>query len=114
MCLSLCHYHTVLTLEDDVLTIDDYSVVFSEPQMYTLVQVKRDRFTPLALLGGLITMIGLIMALYLQPVRAWAVQQPDGMWTVCAVSRRGGALFRERFEEAVSAAMMGDGTDASA
>jgi hypothetical protein len=35
------------------LTIDEYTVTFTDPQNFTLIQIKRDRFTWLALLGGL-------------------------------------------------------------
>ena len=86
---------------EDPITVNDYSIVFSEPQNYTLLQVKADRFQGLALLGGLITMLGLLLAFYLLPVRAWAVEQADGTWTVFGQSRKGGALFREAFDRAV-------------
>jgi cytochrome c biogenesis protein len=82
------------------VTIDAYTVTFTNPQSYTLIQVKVDRFTPLALAGGLVTMLGLLLALYLQPARVWAIRQDDGLWTVYGQSRKGGALFRERFEKA--------------
>ena len=42
-------------------------------------------------------MLSLLLALYLQPAKAWAIQGPDGAWTVYGQSRKGGALFRERF-----------------
>lgn len=77
-----------------------YEVSFSDPQPYTLIQVKRDRFTPLALVGGLVTMIGLILAFYLQLRKVWALRQEDGAWTVCGHSPKGGALFADRFREA--------------
>ena len=82
------------------LTIDEYTITFTEPRNYTLIQVKRDRFTWLALLGGLAVMLGLALALYVQPVRVWAVRQPDGRWTAFGACPKGGALFRERFVEA--------------
>ena len=88
-------------MEGEELTIDEYTVTFSQPQSYTLIQIKRDRFTGLALAGGLVTMLGLMLALYLQPARVWAVRQPDGLWTVYGACRKGGAIFRERFEKAV-------------
>ena len=84
-------------------TIPDFSpyeVGFSEPRSYTLIQIKRDRFTPLALAGGLITLLGLLLAFYLQTRKLWAVQQEDGTWTLCAASPKGGALFSERVKEA--------------
>ena len=60
-----------------------------------------DRFTPLALVGGLVTLLGLLLALYIQPARLWAIRQEDGLWTLYGQSRKGGALFRERFNEAI-------------
>ena len=87
-------------LGDEELTIDEYTITFSEPQPYTLIAVKRDRFTPLALAGGLVTLLGLLLAFYIQPAKAWAIRQPDGRWTVRGACRKGGPLFRERFERA--------------
>ncbi len=84
-------------MPDEAVTIDDYEVRFSNPRSYTLIQVKVDRFTWLALLGGLVTVIGLALAFYLQPARVWAVRDGSGRWTVCGQCRKGGALFRERF-----------------
>ncbi|MBR3505006.1 MAG: cytochrome c biogenesis protein ResB [Clostridia bacterium] len=90
-------------MEGEKLTIDDYTVTFSEPQPYTLIQIKADRFTGLALLGGLITTLGLLLAFYVQPAKAWAVQEADGRWTLRGESRKGGALFREAFLRAAGA-----------
>ena len=77
-----------------------YEVRFSDPQSYTLIQIKRDRFTLLAFLGGIVTMLGLLLAFYLQTQRVWAVQNEDGSWTVCGSSPKGGALFADRVREA--------------
>lgn len=82
-------------MPEEELTIDEYTVTFSDPQSYTLIQIKRDHFTWLALLGGLVTMLGLILSLYVQPARVWAIQGDDG-WTIYGSSRKGGALFRDR------------------
>ena len=73
-----------------------YEVSFSDATSYTLLQVKRDRFTPLALAGGLLTLLGLLLAFYLQTQKLWAVQTEDGAWTVHGSSPKGGALFEER------------------
>ncbi len=54
-------------LESEELTIDEYTVTFSDPQPYTLLQVKRDPFAYLALIGGLVTLTGLILAFYVKP-----------------------------------------------
>lgn len=84
---------------DDVITIDDYTVRFSDPQTYTLIAVKRDSFTPLAFAGGLITLFGLMIALFVWPASIWAVQKEDGTWHVSAECRKGGQLFADEFRE---------------
>jgi cytochrome c biogenesis protein len=85
---------------DRPIKVNDYTITFSEPQNYTLLQIKTDHFQGLALLGGLVTMLGLILAFYMLPAKAWAVKDGDGTWTVYGQSRKGGALFREGFERA--------------
>ncbi len=85
---------------NEPLTIDEYTVTFHDPQNYTLLQVKRDPFTWLALLGGLVTMAGIILAFYVQMTRVWAVRDGErGIWIVRGSCPKGGVLFRERFEE---------------
>ena len=86
---------------EEELTIDEYTVVFSQPQSYTLIQAKKDSFTWLAFLGGIVTMIGLFLAFYIQPARVWAVREASGSWTVYGSSPKGGVLFKEKFEKAV-------------
>ena len=86
---------------EEPLTIDDYTVTFSEPQSYTLIQIKKDSFTPLALLGGLITMIGLILAFYVQPARVWAVKKENNQWNVYGSNPKGGVLFQEKFKKTI-------------
>lgn len=81
------------------LTIDEYTVTFTDPQSYTLIQIKVDRFTWLALVGGLVTLLGLALAFYVQPARVWAVKGEDG-WMIHGTSIKGGAIFRDRLVEA--------------
>ena len=82
------------------LTIDEYTVTFTDPQSYTLIQIKVDHFTWLALVGGLVTLLGLILAFYIQPARVWAIRGEEG-WTIHGVSRKGGALFKDNLARAV-------------
>ena len=85
---------------DEPLTIDEYTITFTDPRNYTLIQVKRDPFTLLALIGGVIAMAGLLLAFYVQPARAWASETGDGSWQVFGNCPKGGALFRKRFAAA--------------
>lgn len=89
-------------LAGETIRVDDYEVRFADPQSYTVIQVKRDDFTGLALLGGLVTMLGLGLAFYAQPCAVWAVRGEDGLWTVSGRSPKGGVLFRERFGQAAT------------
>ena len=91
----------VLTGED-VITIDEYTVVFSDPQSYTLIQIKQDRFTPMALAGGLIILAGLFLAFYLQSAALLAWEEENGSWRIVGECRKGGALFEERLAECIT------------
>ena len=82
------------------LTIDEYTVTFENPRNYTLLAVKRDSFTILVLIGGLITLAGLVLAFYLRPAAVCAKEEADGTWHVFARSRKSGAFFREAFRKA--------------
>ena len=90
-------------MQDEDLTIDDYTVRFSEPQSYTLIQVKKDSFTWLALIGGIITMSGLLLAFYLLPERLLSLRLADGTWLMAGESRKGGSIYRKRFEKVLRA-----------
>lgn len=98
------------------LTIDEYTVVFENPRYYTLLAVKRDHFTWLVLIGGIITLAGLVLAFYLHPAAVCATEEENGIWRVRAKSSKGGVLFRETFEKAAGEngfAMTGEDEHAS-
>ena len=89
--------------KDEQITIDDYTVTFSDPRSYTLVQVKKDSFAWLAFAGGMLTLAGLLLAFYLQRSAVWAVKEKEG-WTVYGYSPKAGVLFEEQLDEAVRSA----------
>ncbi len=84
------------------LTTSVYEIRFSEHQNYTLLQLKKDRFQWLAMLGGLMILVGLILAFFLQPKQLRAVKEEDGTWTVSAYSRKGGVLFADQVKKAAA------------
>ena len=57
----------VLT-KDETIRIDDYEVIFDDPGYYTVLQVKKDSFTWLALAGGLVLMAGFFLSFYVKPL----------------------------------------------
>lgn len=84
---------------DQRITVEDYSFLFLDPQQYTLIQVKRDPFTSLAALGGLVMMVALLLAFYIRTEELMAVRQDDGTWAFVGRSRKGGILFKESIRE---------------
>lgn len=85
--------------EGEAITVDAYTIVFKDPQSYTLIQIKRDPFTPVAAAGALIVLIGLILAFYLRTAEALAKQREDGSWSISGFSKKGGAEFADRIQE---------------
>lgn len=81
-----------------------YEIRFSDHRDYTLLQIKRDPYIWLVLLGGLVTMLGLILSFYLQPRQLWAEQREDGTWTLNGFSRKAGALFADRVRDQAAGA----------
>ena len=86
----------------EVITVDDYTFSFGNPRYYTLLAVKRDPFSWLVLAGGIAVMAGLFLSLYVRPMSLMAEKTEEGGWRLYARSRRGGALFRDEFERAVT------------
>ena len=52
----------------ETIRIDDYEVIFDDPGYYTVLQVKKDSFTWLALAGGLVLMAGFFLSFYVKPL----------------------------------------------
>ena len=84
------------------VAVGETEVTFT-PRPFTLLVARQDRFAPMALVGGLITLAGLALAFYLQPKALWAVREDGGKWTIRGRSRKGQALMKEQLEEAVRA-----------
>ena len=85
-------------MDGEKITVDDYTYVFHDPQPYTLIQVKRDPFTGMAGIGGLLMIVALILAFYVRPEELWAVKNGE-TWVVAGKSRKGGAMFEDRISE---------------
>ena len=85
---------------DGSVEVGDDRVDF-RPARFTLLAVRRDRFAPLALAGGLLTLLGLVLAFYVQPKALWAVLEDSGKWLIRGRCRKGQVLIREQLAEAV-------------
>ena len=81
------------------VTVGEDRVTF-RPKEFTLLVARQDRFELLALFGGVLTMLGLLLAFCVQPKTLWAIRGDDGKWTVRGRCRKGQALMAEQLEEA--------------
>ena len=89
--------------QEEVITVDAYEIRFVDPQMYSLIQLKIDPFTKIAALGGLLVIVGLLLAFYLRTAELAALQQADGSWKLFGYSKKGGAEFLETVRKAAEA-----------
>lgn len=87
---------------DEKITVEDYEIIFKDPQQYTLIQVKRDPFTSLAAIGAIVVLVGLLLAFYVRPQELFAVRSDDGRWRIGGKSRKAGILFAEEITAAIS------------
>ena len=85
---------------EGTVDLGESRVTFS-PRNFTLLVARQDRFAPLALAGGLITLAGLLMAFCLQPKTLWAIRGEGGKWILRGRCRKGQALMAEQLEEAL-------------
>ena len=81
------------------ITVEDYSIIFTDPQQYTLIQLKRDPFTWIAAVGGGVILLALYLAFYLRTEELWARRLDDGSWALAGRSKKGSVLFRETLRE---------------
>lgn len=76
---------------DEKITVSDYTVLFSNPRPYTLIQIKHDPFTWLAGVGGGILLLALFIAFYLPTEELWLTDTE-----VYGRSRKGSELYRDK------------------
>ena len=91
-------------MEEGPIKVNDYEFTFHDPESYTLLEIKKDKFAWLTLMGGILVLLGLGLCFYVQPVQLWAREQADGTWMVYGKSPKGGPLFTERLLQATEKA----------
>ena len=80
---------------NEKISVSDYTILFSNPRCYTLIQIKRDPFTWLAGVGGGVLLAALFVAFYLRTEEIWLVEE-ESLWKVYGRSKKGGELYREK------------------
>lgn len=51
----------------DPIEWEEYTFVLENPRMFTLLQVAKDPAVPIALVGGIILLVGLFLSFYVNP-----------------------------------------------
>lgn len=87
--------------QDEMITVSDYNIIFTNPQFYTLIQIKHDPFTWLAGIGGAVLLAALFIAFYMRTEELWAVPDEKG-WKVYGRSRKGGLMYQEKLQDCVN------------
>ena len=85
--------------EKEMITVEDYNVIFTDPQPYTLIQIKHDPYTGIALIGAILILIALFLSFYIRAEELWAVQDASGFWTITGYSRKGDVLYHEKIQD---------------
>lgn len=81
------------------ITVNNITITFDDPRQYSLLQLKHDPFTWIALIGGVCIMLALVLAFYMRTEELYACQSTGGEWLLYPRSRKGGLLFLEKLEE---------------
>lgn len=87
--------------QDESITVSDYTILFTNPRSYTLIQIKHDPYTWLAGIGGGVLLIALFIAFYLRTEELWAVPMEDGSYMLYGKSRKGSLLYQDRLREKI-------------
>ena len=87
----------------EYISVDNYSFMFASPQQYTLIQFKRDPFTFLVLIGGVIICAALVFAFYIRTEELLVLRDPEDedKWKVFGFSRKGGLLYTEKLKSKI-------------
>lgn len=64
----------------DPIEWEDYTFLIKDPQMFTMVQVVRDKATKIALLGAALLIIGLFLAFYINPREVILIKDGDNSY----------------------------------
>lgn len=85
------------------IQIDDYRFVFEKPQQYTLIQIVKDPTIAYVALGGILVILGIILAFFCRTEELWMRENADGSYAVYCRSVKGAELFADAVEEALRA-----------
>lgn len=92
----------------DEIVWEEYSFIIDNPQMFTLLQIGRDPGTVGAAIGGIVLILGIFVAFYIQPKELMAFRYNTGKTRIWGNSPKGGELFKDEIDIALKETMKGD------
>ena len=89
--------------DGEYISVDDYSFLFTSPQQYTLIQFKKDPFTFMVLIGGILICAALVFAFYIRTEELLVLRDSEcnDKWKVFGYSRKGGVLYAEKLKDRI-------------
>lgn len=87
-------------LNEDYISLEgpngeDFRITFSDPEPYSLLQLKRDNSTGVVFVGAIILLVALYIAFYMPTMEMLADKEED-KWKVYVRSRKGTVLLKEQ------------------
>lgn len=77
----------------DEIVWEEYSFKIDNPQMFTLLQIGQDPGMGLAAFGGILLLLGIILAFYMQPKELMVFRYNDGRTSIWANSPKNQEIF---------------------
>jgi cytochrome c biogenesis protein len=92
----------------------EFSFIVDSPQEFTLINIRKDLFTPFALLGALILIAGIMITFYFSPVTLYAVRTNDTiLFYIC--SKKNNEMTRTKlllkYDEFIKTGEQSDGLE---
>lgn len=74
---------------------EDFRITFSDPEPYSLLELKKDNSTFIVLLGSVVLLAALFIAFYM-PTKEMYAENEDGSWNIYVKSKKGNVLLKDQ------------------
>lgn len=74
---------------------EDFRITFTEPEPYSLLQLKKDNSISIVLSGSLVLLAALYIAFYM-PTMEMLAEEKDGKWNIYIKSKKGNVLLKDQ------------------
>lgn len=74
---------------------EEFRITFSNPEPYSLLQLKKDNSTGVVLIGSLVLLAALYIAFYM-PTKEMYAEEENGKWNIYVKSKKGNVLLKDQ------------------